>query len=176
MMDELIDMVDKDDKVIGVVWKSRAHGNPNIIHREIAIVVFNDNKEVLLQQRSLNKVNDPGVWKLTAAGHVGAGEDPKTAAEREIFEELGLKVDPVYFGKVFRKHAGKYEVPESRFFWIYYALIKGNPKLDLDESEVLDAEWVRIDLLEDFAKTHNYNPESLSHQIIMKVANKMKLI
>ena len=89
--DELLDLVNEKDEVIGEVWTSVAHKDPTKIHREVAIVVFNNKSEVLLQQRSFKKSHDPGEWKLTAAGHVGKGEDPKDAAIRELEEELGLK-------------------------------------------------------------------------------------
>ena len=99
--DELLDLVNEKDEVIGEVWKSVAHKDPTKIHREVAIVVFNNKSEVLLQQRSFKKSHDPGEWKLTAAGHVGKGEDPKDAAIRELEEELGLKTTLKYFGKKF---------------------------------------------------------------------------
>lgn len=38
--------------------------------------------------------------KITAAGHVGAGEDPNMAVKREVEEELGITIDPVYFSIV----------------------------------------------------------------------------
>ena len=53
--DELLDLVNEKDEVIGEVWKSVAHKDPTKIHREVAIVVFNNKSEVLLQQRSFKK-------------------------------------------------------------------------------------------------------------------------
>ena len=176
MDDELIDLVDRNDKVFGTVLKSKAHGNPDVIHREAAIVVVNDKGQVLLQQRSLSKKNDPGEWKLTAAGHVRAGEDPAVAVRREVFEELGIKVEPVYFKKVFRENIDKGKILESRFFWVYYSLVKDSPRLKLDPLEVSDAKWVEIRELEKFAESHEYELQSLSHQTIIEVAQKLKII
>src|SRR3989344_5920035 len=95
--DELLDLVNEEDEVIGTVWRSEAHKNPSKIHREIAVAVFNHKGEVLIQQRSMKKTNDPGEWKITAAGHVASGENPKDSAEREVLEELGIKVKPILF-------------------------------------------------------------------------------
>lgn len=92
--DELLDLVNEKDEVIGEVWKSEAHRDPAKFHREVAIVVFNNKREVLLQQRSFKKSHDPGQWKITAAGHVGKGEKPEDAVKRELEEELGLKIVP----------------------------------------------------------------------------------
>ena len=173
MADELLDQVDKNDKVIGTVWKSQAHGNPDIIHREIAFVVFNKNGEVLLQQRSAKKTNDPLGWKLTAAGHVGKGEDPKIAASRELKEELGVEAEPIYFNKVF---ISQQEYNESRFFYVYYSLLDNSPRLVIDENEVEDAKWVKIEKLDDFAKTNNYDSNGWSHKTIIEIAKYIKLI
>jgi len=82
--DELLDLVNEKEDVIGTVWKSEAHMDPSKIHREVTIAVFNNKNEILLQRRSMNKVNDPGCWKITAAGHVGMNEDPKHAVKREL--------------------------------------------------------------------------------------------
>ena len=47
----------------------------------------------LIQQRALDRPANPGVWAVTA-GHVQAGEDSLTAAQRETHEELGLTLPP----------------------------------------------------------------------------------
>ena len=88
--DELLDLVNEKDEIIGEVWKSEAHKNPSKIHREVVIAVFNKKGDVLLQKRSINKEYHPGRWAITA-GHVGKGEVPGDAAKRELFEELGWK-------------------------------------------------------------------------------------
>ena len=43
--DELLDLVNEDDEVIGTVWKSKAHKDPSKIHREVAIVIVNNKEE-----------------------------------------------------------------------------------------------------------------------------------
>ena len=55
-------------------------------------IIFNENKEILLQQRSMKKKNFPGVIDAAATGHVDAGESTKTGAVREIQEELGIDI------------------------------------------------------------------------------------
>jgi ADP-ribose pyrophosphatase YjhB (NUDIX family) len=55
----------------------------------VAAVLVIQNGEVLLVRR----VNKPerGKWSLPA-GYIDAGEDPKGAAVREVFEETGLQI------------------------------------------------------------------------------------
>lgn len=169
MIDELIDQVDKNDNIIGTVLKSKAHKDIKILHREAGMVVFNDKNEVLLQQRAFSKKNDPGGWKNACGGHIGAGEDPKKAAARELFEELGVKAEPLFFKKYFKKHQKKGENQESRFIWIFYSVVSGRPKLKIDKIEVNDAKWIKIEDLKIFAKNNDYDIDGFSQEIIMEI-------
>lgn len=84
--EELLVLVDKRDNIIGTVPRSEAHGNPELVHREVTIFLFNSNKETLLGQRSLKKKHAPGKWDNACSGHVNPGEEPKETAERELKE------------------------------------------------------------------------------------------
>ncbi len=169
MADELLDQVDKNDEIIGTVWKSNAHKNIDIIHREVACVVFDNNGEVLLQQRSFNKKNDPGVWKITAAGHPESKESPSLAIERELKEELGIVAKHIFFKKYFSVHDKDGENKESRFIWVYYAILDNHPQLNLQTSEVNDAKWVKINDLKEFAKNNNYDMKGSSQKLITEI-------
>jgi 8-oxo-dGTP pyrophosphatase MutT (NUDIX family) len=45
-----------------------------------------------LQQRALNKANDPGLWDTLMGGMVSARDTVQTALERETWEEAGLRL------------------------------------------------------------------------------------
>ena len=45
-----------------------------------------------VQQRALNKPNDPGKWDTLMGGMVSAGDTVETALERETWEEAGLRI------------------------------------------------------------------------------------
>jgi isopentenyl-diphosphate delta-isomerase len=167
--DELLDLVNDQDEVIGTVWKSEAHNNPKLIHREVGLAVFNNQGEVLLQQRSMNKAKKPGVWQVTAAGHVQSGENPEVAINRELQEEMGFTVNPIYTSKVF----DTYENKESRFTWQYYAIVENTPDVVLNPEEVMNYAWVRIDQLKNFAKKHDYSLTGSSHKYIIEIINRL---
>jgi isopentenyldiphosphate isomerase len=59
-------------------------------HRAVHVWVVTTNGSVLLQQRAMAKANHPGLWDVSAAGHISSGEDSLQAACRELEEELGL--------------------------------------------------------------------------------------
>ena len=48
--------------------------------------------ELLLQKRSAQKDSFPGLYDISAAGHLAPGEDFAAAARRELAEELGEDV------------------------------------------------------------------------------------
>ena len=172
MPDELLDLVNEKDEVIGQVWKSEAHKDPGKIHREVAIAVFNEKGEVLLQRRSMNKTNSPGVWQITSAGHVMSGEDTKEAAKREVFEELGFEVDPLLYTKEFWKSS---QGTESRFFWIYYVVIKVKTKLILDDEEVMDVVWIKPAKIDEFMKNGNYVFDLKSKKMIFEMIKNLNI-
>lgn len=169
MKDELLDLINEKDEIIGTVWKSEAHKIPKLIHREVAIVIFNDKGETLLQQRSMQKKVNPGEWKVAAAGHIGSGEDPVDAIKREVQEELGIEITPVFF----EKSEIYSNCLESHLTYIYYALVKDHPKITFAKNEVMATEWVKLSQLIAFSKTHNYDLKALSFKMTLKIAQKL---
>ena len=63
-----------------------------LYHLQVHVVVFNSRNEMLIQQRTANKRYYPGLWDVTVGGGAVAGDTSSLAAEREVQEELGLRV------------------------------------------------------------------------------------
>jgi isopentenyldiphosphate isomerase len=97
--DEMFDLVDADDRVIGRVRRGDAHRDPALLHRSVQILIFGGDGQLLLQRRSASKDLFPGYWCASASGHVASGEDYATTAAREVEEELGVAPKLVYAGK-----------------------------------------------------------------------------
>ena len=89
--DEIFDLVDLDDHVIGRVRRGDAHQNPTYIHRSVQILVFTTEELLLLQRRAATKDLFPGYLCASASGHVMAGDDYTLTARRELIEELGVE-------------------------------------------------------------------------------------
>lgn len=87
-MDEVV-LVNELDEEIGVMEKLAAHQQPNL-HRAFSIFLFNANGEMLLQQRAFTKYHSGGLWTNTCCSHPRPGEDTLQAANRRLFEELGM--------------------------------------------------------------------------------------
>jgi len=86
--DELFDVVDRDDHVIGQERRREVHAR-KLLHRAIHVLVHDAHGQLFLQKRSMSKDTFPGCWDSSCSGHVDAGEDYVTAARRELGEELG---------------------------------------------------------------------------------------
>jgi len=88
--DEVFDLVDLDDRVIGCVRRGDAHRDPSLVHRSVQVVVFTSDGRILLQRRAATKDLFPGYLCASASGHVMAGDDYDQTARRELIEELGV--------------------------------------------------------------------------------------
>jgi isopentenyldiphosphate isomerase len=127
--DELFDVVDENDQVIGQEKRGIVHAR-NLHHRAVHILIFNAAGEVFLQKRSPWKDLHPNVWDSSCSGHVDSGEDYDPAAAREIGEELGLIPSPK-LTRLFKLSTR----PETgwEFVWVYEGRSEGPFALDPDE-------------------------------------------
>ncbi|MFT5213696.1 MAG: isopentenyl-diphosphate delta-isomerase [Patiriisocius sp.] len=99
-MDELIDILTPEGKSTGkTALKSEAHKN-GWFHATAHIWLFTSSKKILLQKRALTKKVFPGIWDISVAGHIGAGEAILEGAKREVFEEIGLILEDKDFIKI----------------------------------------------------------------------------
>ncbi len=139
--EEIFDVVDEQDQVIGQERRSEVH-RLGLRHRATHALIFNHLGEVFLQQRSLTKDMWPGVWDSSASGHLDHGESYDRCVIRELGEELGLSIQtapPVWF----RLPAN----PETGMeFCHVYRLIHEGP-FQLQVSEVRGGAWFQPDAL-----------------------------
>lgn len=61
-------------------------------HRTVHVWIYQYGETLLFQKRGRTKDSHPGLWDVSAAGHIGAGETPEQTAWRETEEELGLTI------------------------------------------------------------------------------------
>jgi len=93
MNSEYLSVVDENDQVINSRPRSEIHAL-GLAHRAVHILVFNEQNQLFLQKRSMNKDLNKGLWDTSAAGHVDEGEEYTLSAIREAEEELGINIAP----------------------------------------------------------------------------------
>ncbi|MGY6275500.1 NUDIX hydrolase [Methylomonas sp. MgM2] len=89
MNNELLAVVDEYDNVVDYRPRCEIHAL-GLRHRAVHVLVFNGERQLLLQKRSMTKDLNKGLWDTSAAGHVDRGEDYCSCAPRELREELSI--------------------------------------------------------------------------------------
>lgn len=133
--DELLDLVDGEDRVIGTVRKGDANRDPRLVHREVAILIHRDG-ELLWQQRSWAKTVMPGVWDVACAGHVPAGATPEEAAHQELREELGFDTELAFVERRLVRQPN-----ETYFAYVYTGVVPPGCEPVPNADEVRALQW-----------------------------------
>lgn len=119
--------------------KSHLRGTPlgkDCYHLIVHVCIFNQQNQLLIQQRQADKIGFPNMWDLSAAGSALQGETSQQAAEREVAEELGVNID-------LSNQRPRLTVCVSEGFddyWMLYQEITPD-QLTLQISEVQAARW-----------------------------------
>ena len=105
-------------------------------HMVVHVVIFNTKGEMLIQQRQPFKEGWPNLWDVTVGGSAVAGDNSRTAAERETMEEIGLDID-------LSREQPKLTIPFDVGFDDIYTLVMDVDlaSLTLQESEVQAVKW-----------------------------------
>ncbi len=148
------DKLEKTGKIVARGYECGPDEHIFVVH----LCIFNTKGQLLIQQRSLQKSMFPGVWDLSAGGHVLSGETTAEAAMRETREELGFdRFEDMRFA---------FMEPFSYVFDDFYVMVADVDLngLNLQKSEIETVAWADRD--EVFAMSRrgefvNYEPECL---------------
>ncbi|XP_010539549.1 PREDICTED: nudix hydrolase 3 [Tarenaya hassleriana] len=100
--EEHIDVLTKTGEKTGVSKPRGDIHRDGDYHRAVHVWIFVEStQELLLQRRSDNKDSWPGQWDISSAGHISAGDSSLISAQRELHEELGIKLPKDAFEKIF---------------------------------------------------------------------------
>lgn len=132
-MPEMLDIVDKNDCVVGKSARKDAH-KKKLLHRQVQVVIMRKGR-LLIQKRSKNKDVYPSYYEAGLSGHVQSGETYEQTAKRELKEELGIKNAKLKkIGSFIHKDRQDYAV-----FRVYSLEYSG--KIVQDHSEVAQIGW-----------------------------------
>ena len=137
---ELWDIYDKDRIKTGKTMVRGAEFEPDSYHMVVHVCIFNNKGEMLIQQRQPFKEGWPNMWDITVGGSATMGDSSQDAAEREVLEEIGLKLDL----QQVRPHL---TINFDKGFDDVY-LIEKDVNIDtltLQESEVQRVKWATIE-------------------------------
>ena len=147
-MQETFDILDAKGRYTGKTATRDERHQSGHWHKAVAIFIINSKNQVLLQKRSDSKKLWPGMWDVSAGGHVLAGEFGFQAVMRECEEELGLKLDKndiTFIGATTSTNL-KGDVINNHFNEYYIVHKDLNPStLKLQTEEVSEVEWIDRD-------------------------------
>ncbi len=87
---EIFDVVNEKDEVVGTASREECHSNPDLIHHTVHFTLIDrKKKKIYLTQRSLEKDHDAGKYCFLGE-HMLAGESYDEAVKRGVEEELGF--------------------------------------------------------------------------------------
>ncbi len=158
---EWVCLVDEDNREVGFVEKSKVHRSNTPLHRAFSIFLFNDEGELLLQQRALHKVTWPGVWSNSCCGHPQPGELLATAAHRRLRQELNLAGGELHLAvHDFRYRASYMGVEENEICPVFIGRLNQRC-FSFDPNEVCATSWITWDT---FLRAAT-DPSTLSHSL-----------
>ena len=149
--DEPLIVVDSDDNILGYKSKAECHDGQGILHRAFSIFIFNDQGELLLQQRSDQKRLWPMFWANSCCSHPRRGEETPEAAIRRLSEELGLEAALTYLYK-FEYHA-TYGPEGSEFELCSVFVGRSNEAATVNTNEVNELRYVSPEVLDEEMKS-----------------------
>ncbi len=140
--DEILDVVDSDDNVIGQLERSQVYAR-GLCFRVVNAFLVNDAHQVWIPRRSACKKLFPLCLDTSVGGHVMAGESYENAFFRELAEELNIDAAQVTYECVTKLNPADHRV--SAHMYLY--LIHTNETPAYNKNDFSESYWFDIDEL-----------------------------
>lgn len=154
MAEEKVILVDVNDEPIGLMEKIAAHEQA-LLHRAFSVFIFNDNNELMLQQRAASKYHSPLLWTNTCCSHQRPGETNVQAGERRLQEEMGFEVELTELFHFIYKAPFDNGLTEHELDHVMIGKFNGVP--DINREEVENWKWIT---LEELKQDMSHYPEN----------------
>ncbi|WP_299464808.1 isopentenyl-diphosphate Delta-isomerase [uncultured Microscilla sp.] len=145
MQEEQVILVDEQDNELGTMNKLEAH-QKGLLHRAFSVFVFNDQNELMLQQRAQHKYHSGGLWTNTCCSHPRPNEVLDTGIHRRLMEEMGFDCDIHYAFKFLYKAELDRGLTEHELDHVFIGHYDGTPKLNPEEA--CDWKYMSIEAIE----------------------------
>lgn len=152
--DELVDIVDEEDRIIGQGLRGDVRAR-RLRHRSTYILLFNPLGQLFVHQRTATKDIYPGYYDVAFGGIVAAGEDYDTGARRELAEEIGIA------GLALRRVLNFRFDDEGNHVngVVYTATYDG--ALRLQPSEIVGGRWLDLDAVIELTQHEPFCPDGI---------------
>ena len=152
---ELLNILDEEGNVIGKEERKVVH-EKGLWHIHVGVWIMNQKGELLFQKRSPNKSRNPNKWTRTG-GHVDANETPLKGIQREVEEEIGVKIPEENF-ELIDIEKNKFDEHNHHFTYNYFVLVDYNiEEYTMQPEEVSDLKYISIEEIEEIKKNNDEN-------------------
>ena len=150
--------VDGDDTILGYCEKGRCHARNGLLHRAFSVFIFNDEKKLLLQRRSKEKLLWPLYWSNSVCSHPRKGENYETAAARRVKEELGIECG-LHFLFKFQYQVNFEDIGAEHELCAVF-IGRTNSPVFINKEEIAEIKYLSIDAVEEELKVNSaqYSP------------------
>ena len=148
---EKVILVNQQDEVVGTMEKMEAHRTGKL-HRAFSIFIFNDKKELLIQQRAIEKYHSGGLWTNSCCSHPRPEENTLSAGKRRLNEELGFDTElKEAFSFIYRAELD-HDLIEHELDYVLTGVYNKVPKFNADE--VMAVDYVSLTEIEEGISSH----------------------
>lgn len=142
MSEEIIDLVDDHDQIIGQACRSDVVGREWNL-RAINVFIVNGSGELFIPCRTAKKRSFPLCLDMSCGGYVMTGESYEDALHRELREELDMDFDDFdcrEIGYLFPN------IDDTSMFMKVYEILSDNTP-ELNPADFVSAEWMAPEVL-----------------------------
>lgn len=142
--EEILDLVNKNDEVIGQIKRSETAVLGDLKHgyiRAVNVFIVNSEGRVWVPTRTADKVVAPNGLDYSVGGHVSSGESYIESCLREAEEEVNLLVNPSQLEFVTKTQPSEANGPY--FFELYVLRSDETPEFNPDD--FVSAEWLTLE-------------------------------
>ncbi|QXI25660.1 isopentenyl-diphosphate Delta-isomerase [Pseudomonas vanderleydeniana] len=140
-MEETLILVDEHDCETGSAQKLFVH-QQGLRHRAFSIFIFDEQGRLLMQRRAMGKYHSQGLWTNTCCGHPRLGEQTHAAAQRRLFEEMGLTCPLSKVASLLYREQVSNQLIEHEFDHLFVGLGGTPPQANPDEA--MDWRWLPL--------------------------------
>ncbi len=138
LKEEILDLVNEKDEIIGQASRIEVSMDGVKNYRVINAFIRNKEGQLWIPRRTANKRMFPLTLDMSVGGHVGRGESYLQGFERELFEELNIRLEDVEYREVL--YLNPYKCDVSSFMKVYVISLDYTP--DYNKLDFIEGYWL----------------------------------